>query len=190
MENLDIDAYDTIAFLSRTNQSYGYNTKSWRPALRNIASGECCFCSQGPDGDAFAAASSRGDGDGGHRLKAVADFKSDWEGSVLIGKDSDTIIEWFLMERGGVMRYLVIDIGGSFIKYALMDQRILCDDDGSALHPKRGAADELVEALGKLYDRFAGEIDGWLLRPQGIIDSRKGYFFTQEERFDITKALP
>ncbi len=42
MENLDIDAYDTIACLAGTNQSYGYNTKSWRPALK-YRTGECCF---------------------------------------------------------------------------------------------------------------------------------------------------
>lgn len=57
------------------------------------------------------------------------------------------------------MRYLVIDIGGSFIKYALMDEAYYVMMTDQLPTPKEGR-DELVEALGKLYDRFAGEIDG------------------------------
>ncbi len=64
-----------------------------------------------------------------------------------------------------------------FHKICADGRSILCDDDGSAPHPKEGR-DELVEALGKLYDRFAGEIDGMAIAAPGIIDSRKGYFYT------------
>ena len=74
------------------------------------------------------------------------------------------------------MRYLVIDIGGSFIKYALMDEAYYVMMTDQLPTPKEGR-DELVEALGKLYDRFAGEIDGMAIA-------------APEERFDITKALP
>lgn len=75
------------------------------------------------------------------------------------------------------MRYLVIDIGGSFIKYALMDGAYYVMMTDQLPTPKEGR-DELVEALGKLYDRFAGEIDGMAIAAPGIIDSRKGYFYT------------
>lgn len=43
------------------------------------------------------------------------------------------------------MRYLVIDIGGSFIKYALMDEAYYVMMTDSSPPQKRGA-DELVEA--------------------------------------------
>ncbi len=71
------------------------------------------------------------------------------------------------MERGGVMRYLVIDIGGSFIKYALMDSAYYVMMTDQLSTPKEGLADELVEALGKLYDRFAGEIDSMAIAAPG-----------------------
>ena len=91
------------------------------------------------------------------------------------------------------MRYLVIDIGGSFIKYALMDEAYYVMMTDQLPTPKEGR-DELVEALGKLYDRFAGEIDGMAIAAPGIIDSRKGYFYTggalrYNEGFAMKEAL-
>lgn len=38
--------------------------------------------------------------------------------------------------RGGVIEISVIDIGGSFIKYALMDEACIMVMTGSAPHPK------------------------------------------------------
>ena len=86
------------------------------------------------------------------------------------------------------MRYLVIDIGGSFIKYALMDGAyyVMMTDQ---LPPQKRGAMSWWRPLGKLYDRFAGEIDGMAIAAPGIIDSRKGYFYIRRSA-DITKVWP
>lgn len=91
------------------------------------------------------------------------------------------------------MKYLVIDIGGSFIKYALMDEEYNVMMTDQLPTPKEGR-EELVEALGRLYDRFAGEICGMALAAPGIIDSVNGYFYTggalrYNEGFAMKEAL-
>lgn len=91
------------------------------------------------------------------------------------------------------MKYLVIDIGGSFIKYALMDEayNVMTTDQLST--PKEGR-EALIEAIGGLYDQFAGEIGGMALAAPGIIDSENGYFYTggalrYNEGFAMKEAL-
>jgi len=71
------------------------------------------------------------------------------------------------------MRVLVIDIGGTFIKYALMTEKseMLCK--GKIPTPLEGRA-ELVEAIGKLYDSLS-PVDGIAISMPGIIDVEKGY---------------
>lgn len=76
------------------------------------------------------------------------------------------------------MRYLVIDIGGSYIKYALMDETSEVFLTDSILTPQEGR-EELVEAIGGLYDQFSGEqLTGIAIAAPGIIDSGRGYFYT------------
>ena len=71
------------------------------------------------------------------------------------------------------MSILVVDIGGSFIKYAVME------DDNSILSRGKiptpcGSRLELVEALSGLYDAN-GPVDGLAISMPGIIDSARGY---------------
>lgn len=91
------------------------------------------------------------------------------------------------------MKYLVIDIGGSFIKYALMDEayNVMITDQRPT--PRESRA-ELVEALGGLYDQFSHEISGMAIAAPGIIDSEKGSFHTggalrYNEGFAMKEAL-
>lgn len=91
------------------------------------------------------------------------------------------------------MKYLVIDIGGSFIKYALMDEAYNVMMTDQLPTPKEGR-EVLIEAIGGLYDKFAGEIGGMALAAPGIIDSEKGYFYTggalrYNEGFAMKEAL-
>ena len=73
------------------------------------------------------------------------------------------------------MKYLVIDIGGSYVKYALMDEdnNFLIKDKFKT--PQNGR-DELVEAIGKLYDSNT-DIKAISISMPGIINPNKGYVY-------------
>lgn len=91
------------------------------------------------------------------------------------------------------MEFLVIDIGGSFIKYALMDEgyHVMMTDQ---MPTPQDGREELTEALGGLYDKYAAKISGMALAAPGIIDSVNGYFYTggalrYNEGFAMKEAL-
>lgn len=71
------------------------------------------------------------------------------------------------------MEILVVDIGGTFIKYARMNEKMEILARGRAKTPKEGR-EELVEALGKIYDENA-QVMGIAVSMPGIIDSERGY---------------
>ena len=70
------------------------------------------------------------------------------------------------------MRILVTDIGGTFIKYALMDQDMQILSRGKVPTPKNSGS-ELVETLGTLYEQTDGA-QGLAISLPGIIDSDRG----------------
>ncbi|MEG2452054.1 MAG: ROK family protein [Clostridium sp.] len=91
------------------------------------------------------------------------------------------------------MKYLVIDIGGSFTKYAVMDETCEIYERDTIPTPQEGRA-ELVEVIGELYDQYAKDIDGIAIAAPGIIDSDRGYFYTggalrYNEDFAMKEAL-
>lgn len=95
------------------------------------------------------------------------------------------------------MNYLVIDIGGTFIKYALMNEESKVFETDQVPTPSEGR-EALVESIGKLYDRYlrqcGGKLDGIAIAAPGIIDSRRGYFYTggalrYNEGFAMKEAL-
>ena len=71
------------------------------------------------------------------------------------------------------MNVLTIDIGGTFIKYARMDEEARILSRGKVPTPQEGR-EELIEAIGRLYDEAPG-IDGIAISMPGIIDSENGY---------------
>lgn len=71
------------------------------------------------------------------------------------------------------MKVLVIDIGGTFIKYACMDETMKILEKGKVETPKEGR-EELVETIGKLYDQMPN-VTGIAISMPGIIDSENGY---------------
>ena len=70
------------------------------------------------------------------------------------------------------MNILALDIGGTFIKYALMDEAGELSDKGKIPTPK-GSRAELVEAVGGIHDRFVCELVA--VSMPGIIDTERGY---------------
>ena len=85
MENLDIDAYDTIACLAEQIRAYGYNTKILAASFKNIAQVNAAFAAGAQTATLSPQLLHEAMGMAAIG-KAVADFKSDWE-SVFDGKD-------------------------------------------------------------------------------------------------------
>lgn len=73
----------------------------------------------------------------------------------------------------GEMQILVIDIGGTYIKYAFMLKDLTILNRGKIKTPKTNRQD-LIETIGKIYDTNK-EIKGIAISMPGIIDSKKGY---------------
>ncbi|MDO5146034.1 MAG: ROK family protein [Eubacteriales bacterium] len=72
-----------------------------------------------------------------------------------------------------MMKVLVIDIGGTYIKYAYMteDMSVISRGKVATPHTKR---EDLIEAIGQLYDEVP-DVDGIAISMPGIIDSENGY---------------
>lgn len=74
------------------------------------------------------------------------------------------------------MKYLVLDIGGSSIKYALLTENIEFIEIGAKPVPKRNF-EELIEVIGEVYDQYQNEIEGIAISFPGEIDNVKGYCY-------------
>lgn len=93
---------------------------------------------------------------------------------------------------------LAIDVGGSAIKYALVGEGHQILEQGKVPAP-REVKDEFVEAVGQLYDRYAGDIAGMGISMAGKVDPHTGYvisagsfpFFTGTNMLEpLTKRCP
>jgi len=71
------------------------------------------------------------------------------------------------------MDILVIDIGGTFIKYAKMNTSMEIISRGKVKSPTSGR-EELVETIGKIYDSM-DHVEGIAISTCGIIDPDRGY---------------
>ena len=70
------------------------------------------------------------------------------------------------------MRVLVVDIGGTYIKYACMDEAMRFLERGRTDTPQ-DSRESLIEAIGRLYDRLL-PLDGIAIAMPGIIDVEEG----------------
>lgn len=71
------------------------------------------------------------------------------------------------------MKILTVDIGGTYIKYACMQEDMEILSRGTVRTPKDSRS-ELIEAIGRLYDGMP-DVSGIAISMPGIIDSEKGY---------------
>ena len=71
------------------------------------------------------------------------------------------------------MRVLTVDIDGTYIRYACMDEYMNIEQRGKIFTPQDGR-EQLIEAIGRLYEAV-GEVEGIAISMPGIIDSEKGY---------------
>lgn len=75
------------------------------------------------------------------------------------------------------MKYLVLDIGGSAIKYALMTEQLEFLEKGNRKTP-RDNIENFVNVIGEIYDKYKDIIEGVAISMPGCLDSEKGYTYT------------
>lgn len=73
--------------------------------------------------------------------------------------------------------YLVFDVGGSSIKYALMNEKAEILEKGQEPTPK-DTIEQFTDTIGNIYDRYKERIKGIAVSMPGIIDSKTGYAYT------------
>lgn len=71
-------------------------------------------------------------------------------------------------------KYLVLDIGGSSIKYAVMTEDIEFISKGKVKTPM-DCIESFIEVIGTIYDNCKNEIEGIAISMPGFIDSKRGY---------------
>ncbi|MDO5135378.1 MAG: ROK family protein [Eubacteriales bacterium] len=71
------------------------------------------------------------------------------------------------------MKVLVVDIGGTYIKYACMKEDMEIIGRGKIKTPTENR-EALIEAIGGIYDEME-DVDGIAISMPGIIDSENGY---------------
>jgi predicted NBD/HSP70 family sugar kinase len=73
-------------------------------------------------------------------------------------------------------KYLGIDVGGTEIKYALMTEEEILEK-GFIPTPKE-SLDTFIEAIGGIYDRYAGQTKVIVMSAPGRIDAKTGFFYS------------
>lgn len=73
-------------------------------------------------------------------------------------------------------KYLVIDVGGTNIKYALMDEENILEKN-EILTPYNGL-ECFIETIGILYDKYMSQIKGIALSVPGRVDMKTGFMYT------------
>lgn len=74
-------------------------------------------------------------------------------------------------------QYLVVDIGGSSIKYALMSSNAEFIEKGKVPTPLDNI-ENFIETIGKIYDLYSDKIEGIAISMPGRLDTKRGYAFS------------
>ena len=73
--------------------------------------------------------------------------------------------------------YLTIDVGGTNIKYALMNENAEITDKAEVPTPMEGL-EKYVDTLVDIYNTYAGQVEAVCMSAPGKIDAHTGYFYT------------
>lgn len=90
-------------------------------------------------------------------------------------------------------RYLCIDVGGTAIKYALLDQNLQFYERGNLPTPKEGV-EQYLDVLEGIYRTYEAQVEGIAMSVPGMIDSSRGICVTggnlqYVEMFPLTEML-
>ncbi|SMC18352.1 Sugar kinase of the NBD/HSP70 family, may contain an N-terminal HTH domain [Clostridium acidisoli DSM 12555] len=75
------------------------------------------------------------------------------------------------------MNFLVLDIGGQAIKYALMNEKTQFIEKGNVPTPA-DTIENFIETIGTIFDKYRDKIEGIAMSMPGRIDSDRGYLYT------------
>lgn len=75
------------------------------------------------------------------------------------------------------MKCLVVDLGGTYTKYCLMDEEANISEKGQIPSPVTGVQ-AFVDAVTGLYHKFEGQVEGLAISMPGFLDSETGYAHT------------
>lgn len=75
------------------------------------------------------------------------------------------------------MEFLVLDVGGSAIKYAVMNEKAEFIEKGKVPTPM-DTIEEFVNVIGEIFDQYKERIIGIAISMPGRIDSEHGYSYT------------
>ena len=74
------------------------------------------------------------------------------------------------------MKCLVLDYGGSSVKYAVVDDSAVMTRNGSAAAPL-SSLEEFLDSVAALYEGVKEEVDGIAMSLPGFIDPETGMHF-------------
>lgn len=74
--------------------------------------------------------------------------------------------------------YLTIDVGGTNLKYALMNENAEISTKGEYPTPMEEGLDGFLKALKAIYDNYGKTAQAMVMSAPGRIDAAKGYFYT------------
>lgn len=91
--------------------------------------------------------------------------------------DNDSINNWRMREVGvSDLKYLSIDVGGTFTKFALMDED--CNFYGKdKIATRKDTLEEFVGMLEELYRKFEDSVSGIAICAPGMVDSDTGFMY-------------
>jgi len=75
------------------------------------------------------------------------------------------------------MKCLVYDVGGTFIKYAMIDQQENILEHGRVPTPMEGI-EVFLDTIYEIYQKFSEEVAGIAMSMPGILDAERGYMYT------------
>jgi len=75
------------------------------------------------------------------------------------------------------MRCLVLDFGGTALKYCLMDENAVIENQGQ-VPPPLSSPEQYGDAVAELHERFKDEVEGIAISMPGQIDPENGFAFS------------
>ena len=69
-------------------------------------------------------------------------------------------------------KYLTLDVGGSAIKYACIQEDLTIIEKSSVPTPM-DTLDNFIETIGQIYDQYENQISGMAISMPGIIDPER-----------------
>lgn len=74
--------------------------------------------------------------------------------------------------------YLAVDVGGTNIKYAVMNEEAEIKEKGEYPTPMEGGLEGFLDSLKQIYEQYGTSCEALVMSAPGRIDADAGYFYT------------